>query len=82
MGSQVDIHTCTDTCTYSNQNVAPEEGLLGHACGAIQGHTCLHATMQRGGVEVRSQMDMHKCTDAGTRFKFSFFFEKKRFICY
>ena len=30
MGSQVDISTCTDACTHSNQGVGPEVGLLEH----------------------------------------------------
>ena len=46
MGSQVDMHICTDACTHSNQGMGPEEGWLGHASGATQQHTCLHATIQ------------------------------------
>ena len=26
VGSQVDMHTCTDACTNSNQGVGPEKG--------------------------------------------------------
>ena len=46
--SKVDMHTCTDTCTHSTQSVGPEKRYLAHACGATQGHPCLHVTMQRG----------------------------------
>ena len=44
----MDMHACTDACIYSNQDVGLEEGCMGHVCGTIQGHTCLHTTMQRG----------------------------------
>ena len=30
MGSQMDINSCTDACTHSNQGVWPEAGWLGH----------------------------------------------------
>ena len=36
MASQVDMHTCTATCTHSNQDMDPEKGELGHALGTIQ----------------------------------------------
>ena len=45
VGSQVDMHTCTDACTHPNQGVWPAEGWLEHACRATQGCTCLHATI-------------------------------------
>ena len=48
MGSKVYMHTCTDTCTHSTQSVGPEKRYLAYACGATQGHPCLHVTMQRG----------------------------------
>ena len=38
VGSQVDVHTCTNACTYSSQVVKLEEGRLGHAHRAIQEH--------------------------------------------
>ena len=40
--SKVDMHTHTDTCTHSTQSVGPEKRYLAYACGATQGHPCLH----------------------------------------
>ena len=31
VGSQVDMHICTDACTHSNQGVGTDEGSMGHA---------------------------------------------------
>ena len=42
MGSQMDMHTCTDVGACSNQGVGPEDGLLRHA----QRFTCLHTTCE------------------------------------
>ena len=39
MNSHVDMHTCTDACTHSNQGVAPDEGLM-------EMHIGLHVCMQ------------------------------------
>ena len=44
VGSKVDMHTCTDTCTHSTQSVGPEKRYLAYACGATQGYPCLHVT--------------------------------------
>ena len=48
--------------------------------GATQGHTCLCANMQRGGVEVESWVDMHTCTDACTHSNWSILFEKRDYL--
>ena len=59
VGSQVDVHTCTNACTYSSQVVRLEEGRLGHAhrpyksmfawnCakgGESGGHACVYWCM-------------------------------------
>ena len=37
----MDMHTCTDTCSHSNQSVGPDEGRLKHSDRATQGCTCL-----------------------------------------
>ena len=47
MGSQVDITTCTDACTHSNQGLLPEVGWLVHTHCATQGNPCFYVTMQR-----------------------------------
>ena len=44
VGSRVDMHTFTDICTHSTQSVGPEKRYLAYACGATQGHPCLHVT--------------------------------------
>ena len=67
MGSKVDMHTCTDTCTHSTQSVGPEKET---PCLCMWGHTgspmltCNYAKMmeQMWG----SQVAMHTCTDACT----------------
>ena len=38
-GSKVDMLTCTNACTHSNQGMQPNEELLGDAHGATQWHT-------------------------------------------
>ena len=47
-GSQVDMHTCTDACTHSNQGVHAEKGYLAHANEITQGHPYLCRTLQEG----------------------------------
>ena len=44
VGSNVDMYTCTDTCTHSTQSVGPEKKYLAYACGATQGYPCLYVT--------------------------------------
>ena len=67
--SQVDMHACPDVCSYSTSDVGQEDGLLGHTQGAGQMCTFLHTTMQRGGADVGSQVNMHTCTNACTHCK-------------
>ena len=52
MGSKVDMHTCTDTCTHSTQSVGPEKRYLAYACGATQGHPCLHVLCKGDAADV------------------------------
>ena len=76
VGSRVDMHICTDICTHSTQSVGPEKRYLAYACGATQGHPCLHVTnsskqfcmqlCKGSGPDVGSQVGMHKCPDACT----------------
>ena len=42
MGSQVDINSCTDACTHSNQGVWPEVGWLGQTHNATERHPYFH----------------------------------------
>ena len=60
MGSQVDINTCTDACTHSNQGVGPELGSLRHSHSPTQGHPGFHITMHRGWSR-HGQSGGHKC---------------------
>ena len=48
MGIYVDINTCTDACTHSNQAVGTKMRWLGHKHTDIQGHPGFHQTMHRG----------------------------------
>ena len=76
VGSRVDMHICTDICTHSTQSLGPEKRYLAYACGATQGHPCLHVTnsskqfcmqlCKGSGPDVGSQVGMHKCPDACT----------------
>ena len=66
MGSPVDINSCTDACTHSNQGMCPEVGWLWQPHNAPQGHPCFHQTMHGGGGNKGSQVDINSCTDAFT----------------
>ena len=48
MGCQVDINTCTDACTHSNQGMGTEVGSLRHNHSAGQGYPGFHVTNQIG----------------------------------
>ena len=47
MGSQVDINSCTDACTHSNQDMCPEVGWLWQTHNATQRYLCFYQTMHR-----------------------------------
>ena len=66
ISSQVDINSCTDACTHSKQGLGPEIRWLRHKHTAIQGCQSFHQTMQRGGPDISSQVDINSCTDACT----------------
>ena len=53
MGSQVDINSCTDACTHSNQGFWPTAGWLGHTQWHT-GHWGFHVTIHRGWAKVGS----------------------------
>ena len=44
----MNMHTCTDTCTHSNQGMHAEKGYLAHANEITQGHAYLCRTLQEG----------------------------------
>ena len=69
MGCKVDINSCTDVCTHSKQGVATEMRWLGHKHTAIQGHPGFHQTMERGGPDISSQVDINSYVDACTHCK-------------
>ena len=52
MVNKVDMHTHTDTCTHSTQSVGPEKRYLAYACGATQGHPCLHVLCKGDAADV------------------------------
>ena len=45
MGSQVNMHTCTDVWKHYNQSVGIDNGCLGYADGATQGCTGFYTAM-------------------------------------
>ena len=47
-GSQVDMLTCSDACTHSDQDVHAEKGYLAHANKITQGHTYFCRILQEG----------------------------------
>ena len=68
MVNQVDMPTCTDTWTHSNQDAGPEKGSMAHIKGAIEGYTCPYITMNGAGADMMSEVDMHTCPDACTHY--------------
>ena len=52
MGSKVDMHIHTDTYTHSTHSVGPEKRYLAYACGATQGHLCLHVLCKGDAADV------------------------------
>ena len=51
------VHALVDVCMSI---LLPR---LKHACRATKGHTCLQVTMQRGGVDMGSEVNIHPCPD-------------------
>ena len=48
MESQVNIYTCTDACTHSNQGVGTEVEWLEHTQSTTQRNPCFHVNMLLG----------------------------------
>ena len=69
MDSQVDINSCTDACTHSNQGVWPDAGRLGHTHSDTQGHPGFCVNILRGWANMGSQMVINTCPDAYTHSK-------------
>ena len=63
MGSQVDMYTCTDACTYFNQGVGPKAGRLGHSHSNTYEHPS-SMYLCTDGLEFRTQVNISTCTDA------------------
>ena len=56
------MHTCTDAYTLSDDGMGADDGRVGLAHEAMQGHTGIHDIMQRGlGADLGNQMDKNVC---------------------